>query len=120
MGIFYPFLNDASVKLIGVEAAGKGLNTEQHSASLARGRPGVLHGTKSYFLQDDNAQIKDVYSIAPGLDYPGVGPEPSYLKETGRISIETVTDDQAMEGFDLLTRNEGIMPVTTFCKTSQD
>ncbi|MBM2825803.1 MAG: tryptophan synthase beta chain 20 [Dehalococcoidales bacterium] len=110
IGIFYPFLNDREVSLIGVEAAGRGLNTGEHAASLAAGRPGILHGAKSYVLQDSYGQIKETHSISAGLDYPGVGPEHSYLKDTQRASYVAVTDDEALEGFQLLCRSEGITP----------
>ena len=110
MGIFYPFIKDTKVKLIGVEAAGLGLHTKQHAATLVKGEVGVLHGSKSYLLQDADGQILPTHSISAGLDYPGVGPEHSYLKQTGRAQYVAVTDDEAMEGFDLLTRLEGILP----------
>ncbi|MFC1991443.1 tryptophan synthase subunit beta [Chloroflexota bacterium] len=110
IGIFYPFLDDKSVKLIGVEAAGRGLDTGQHAASLAEGRVGVLHGTKSYILQDDAGQIRETHSVSAGLDYPGVGPEHSYLKDTGRASYVAVNDKEALEGFQLLCHTEGIPP----------
>ncbi|MBI4300369.1 MAG: tryptophan synthase subunit beta, partial [Chloroflexi bacterium] len=110
IGLFYPFVGDASVKLVGVEAAGRGLDTGEHAASLSKGRPGVLHGTKSYLLQDDNGQILDTHSISAGLDYPGVGPEHSYYKESKRATYVAVTDEQALEGFQLLCRTEGIIP----------
>ena len=110
IGIFHPFFHDLSVKLIGVEAAGRGLNSGSHSASLSAGRPGVLHGTKSYLLQDKHGQVSDTTSIAPGLDYPGVGPEHSYYKDTGRASYVAVTDSEALEGFKMLTTTEGIIP----------
>ncbi len=110
IGIFHPFVDDASVKLIGVEAAGKGLKTGEHAASLAEGKVGVLHGSKSYLLQDEDGQIMSTSSIAPGLDYPGVGPEHSYLKDTGRATYVAVTDSQALEGFELLCQTEGIIP----------
>jgi tryptophan synthase beta subunit len=109
MGIFYPFLNDP-VTLIGVEAAGKGLDADTHSATLVKGRPGVLHGTRSYLLQDAHGQIEPTHSIAPGLDYPGVGPEHSYLRDTGRVQYVAVDDAGALEGFRLLSRLEGILP----------
>jgi len=108
IGIFYPFLEDP-VALIGVEAAGKGLEVE-HAASLARGSKGVLHGAKSYILQDAHGQIRTTHSIAPGLDYPGVGPEHAYLKETGRAQYVAVTDGEALEAFKLLSSLEGIIP----------
>ena len=110
MGIFYTFVPEASVKLIGVEAAGRGLNRGEHGASLAKGEPGVLHGAKSYLLQDDDGQVMSTYSVAPGLDYPGVGPEHSYYKDTGRATYVTVNDKQAMKGFKLLCELEGIIP----------
>ncbi|MCL5959814.1 MAG: tryptophan synthase subunit beta [Chloroflexi bacterium] len=110
MGIFHPFLKDAQVKLVGVEAAGEGLETGRHAASLVAGRVGVLHGSKSYLLQDDDGQVLEAHSISAGLDYPGVGPEHSYLKDTGRAQYVAVTDQQALEGFTLLCRTEGIMP----------
>jgi tryptophan synthase beta chain len=110
IGIFYPFLQDKEVKLIGVEAAGKGLKSGKHAAPLAAGSTGVLHGAKSYLLQDKDGQISQTHSISAGLDYPGVGPEHSYLKDTGRAKYVAVDDDQALEGFRLLCRTEGIMP----------
>ena len=110
MGIFYPFLNDRDVKLIGVEAAGHGIDTGEHAASLAAGRAGVLHGAKSYVLQDSHGQIGETHSISAGLDYPGVGPEHSYLKDSGRASYVAVSDQEALEGFKLLCRTEGITP----------
>jgi tryptophan synthase beta chain len=110
MGLFYPFLKDASVKLVGVEAAGEGIRTKHHAATLVKGRVGVLHGFKSYLLQDEDGQVTPTHSISAGLDYPGVGPEHSYLKETGRATYAAVTDDQAMEGFTLLSETEGIIP----------
>jgi len=110
IGIFYPFAGDAAVKLIGVEAEGKGLLSGQHSASLAAGSPGVLHGAHSYLLQDKHGQITETYSIAPGLDYPGVSPEHSYYKDSGRATYVTATDTEALEAFRLLTTAEGIIP----------
>jgi tryptophan synthase beta chain len=110
MGIFHAFIADADVELVGVEAAGEGLDTERHSASLARGRPGVLHGALSYLLQDAAGQVHPAHSISAGLDYPGVGPEHSYLKESGRASYVAVTDEAALDGFRLLSRLEGIIP----------
>ncbi len=110
IGLFRPFFNETSVKFIGVEAAGQGLETSQHAASLTAGRIGVLHGAKSYLLQDTNGQIMSTGSIAPGLDYPGVGPEHSYYRETGRATYVAVTDAQALEGFKLLCHSEGIIP----------
>jgi tryptophan synthase beta chain len=110
IGLFYPFLGDETVKMIGVEAAGSGLETEEHAATIAVGRPGVLHGSKTYLLQDKYGQVKGTHSIAPGLDYPGVGPEHSYLKDSGRVSYTTVTDKEALEGFKFLSQTEGIIP----------
>ncbi len=110
IGLFHPFFNDRDVKFIGVEAAGRGLKTGYHSASLVAGRVGVLHGTRSLLLQDKEGQILETHSLAPGLDYPGVGPEHSYYQETGRASYVAVDDDQALEGFQLLCNTEGIIP----------
>jgi tryptophan synthase beta chain len=110
MGIFHAFVDDESVQLIGVEAAGRGLNTGEHSASLARGVPGVLHGSLSYLLQDDAGQVHPAHSISAGLDYPGVGPEHSFLKDSGRAEYVSVTDDEAVSGLGLLSRLEGIIP----------
>ena len=109
MGIFYPFLND-KVKFTGVEAAGLGMSTGKHAATLCKGSVGVLHGSKSYILQDDDGQIEIAHSISAGLDYPGVGPEHSFLKESGRARYAAVTDKQALEGFSMLTELEGIIP----------
>ncbi len=110
IGIFYGFIKDEEVKLVGVEAAGRGLETGEHAATLVAGQVGVLHGSKSYLLQDEHGLVKETHSISAGLDYPGVGPEHSYLKETGRASYVAVTDDQALEGFRLLCATEGIIP----------
>jgi len=110
IGLFHPFVEDAGVGFIGVEAAGKGLNSGEHAASLVEGRTGVLHGAKSYLLQDKYGQVMSTSSIAPGLDYPGVGPEHSYYKDTGRATYVAVTDSQALEGFKLLCETEGIIP----------
>jgi len=110
MGIFHAFEDDESVELVGVEAAGKGLETSEHSASLLMGRPGVLHGTLSYLLQDDDGQIHPAHSISAGLDYPGVGPEHAWLKDSGRAHYVAVTDDDALRGFAMLSRLEGIIP----------
>ncbi len=110
IGIFYPFLNDKGVRLIGVEAAGRGLDTGEHAASLVSGKVGVLHGTKSYLLQDNNGQIRETHSISAGLDYPGVGPEHSYLKDTGRATYVAVSDEEALDGFKRLCHTEGIAP----------
>jgi len=110
IGIFHPFLKDKDVKLIGVEAAGRGLKTGKHAASLTAGKIGVLHGTKSYVLQDSNGQIMETHSISAGLDYPGVGPEHSYLKDSGRVTYVAVSDKEALDAFQLLCRTEGILP----------
>lgn len=110
IGIFSEFLEDKEVKLIGVEAGGKGVDTEEHAATITTGRVGILHGMKTYVIQDEDGQIKPVYSISAGLDYPGVGPEHSYLKDTKRAEYYPVTDDEAVEAFFLLTREEGIIP----------
>jgi len=110
MGLFYPLAKDLEVKLIGVEAGGLGLHTKKHGASLTEGSIGVLHGSKSHILQDDAGQIRETHSISAGLDYPGVGPEHSYYKESGRASYVTVTDKEALEGFNLLSQKEGIIP----------
>ena len=110
IGIFHPFINDSGVKLIGVEAGGKGVSSGEHAATLVAGRSGVLHGTKSYLLQDDSGQISQTHSVSAGLDYPGVGPEHSYLKDTGRATYVAVDDVEALEGFKLLCQTEGIVP----------
>ena len=110
IGIFHPFLKDKQVKLIGVEAAGRGLKTEKHAASLVAGKIGVLHGTKSYVLQDGSGQIMETHSVSAGLDYPGVGPEHSYLKDCGRVTYEAADDKEALDAFQLLCRTEGIPP----------
>jgi len=110
IGIFHPFVNDKNVKFIGVEAAGRGLKTGQHAASLVAGKVGVLHGTKSYVLQDDGGQILGTHSISAGLDYPGVGPEHSYYKAIGRATYVAVNDEDALEAFQLLCQTEGIVP----------
>ncbi|HLI50439.1 MAG TPA: tryptophan synthase subunit beta [Thermomicrobiaceae bacterium] len=110
MGIFHPFIGDDGVELHGAEAAGLGIESGKHAATLSAGRVGVLHGSRSYVLQDDDGQIQEAHSISAGLDYPGVGPEHSYLKETGRASYHPVTDAEALEGFKLLCRTEGIIP----------
>ncbi len=110
IGLFHPFFNDREVKFIGVEAAGQGLKTGHHSASLVAGRTGVLHGTRSMLLQDKEGQVLETHSLAPGLDYPGVGPEHSYYQETGRATYVAVNDEQALEGFQALCDTEGIIP----------
>jgi tryptophan synthase beta chain len=109
MGMFYSFINE-DVKLIGIEAAGKGIETDYHCASLTKGSPGILHGAMNYVLQDENGQIQEAYSISAGLDYPGVGPEHCYLKDSGQVLYESVTDDEAVNAFELLTKLEGIVP----------
>ncbi|MBD2150725.1 tryptophan synthase subunit beta [Pseudanabaena sp. FACHB-1277] len=110
MGLFHEFVDEPSVRLIGVEAAGRGTNTEFHAATLTLGRVGVLHGAMSYLLQDDQGQVQEAHSISAGLDYPGVGPEHSYLKDLGRAEYYSVTDQQALDAFQLLSRLEGIIP----------
>ncbi len=110
MGIFTPFLPRKKVRLVGVEAAGLGLSSGQHGATLCRGQVGVLHGSKSFVLQDEDGQIREAHSISAGLDYPGVGPEHAFLKMTGRAEYVAVSDEAALEGFDLLSRYEGILP----------
>ncbi len=110
MGLFYEFVQAPTVRLIGVEAAGKGVETDQHAATLTKGRVGVLHGAMSYLLQDAEGQIIEAHSISAGLDYPGVGPEHSYLKETTRAEYYSVTDQQALDAFQQLSRLEGIIP----------
>lgn len=110
IGLFHPFLKDKNVKLVGVEAAGYGIESGKHAAPLSAGSPGILHGNKTYLLQDLHGQIKEAHSISAGLDYPGVGPEHSWLKESGRAEYVSITDDEALEGFSRLTRAEGIIP----------
>jgi len=110
MGLFYPFLNDPEVRMVGVEAAGYGIASGRHAAPLCAGDVGVLHGNKTYLLQDSSGQISNAHSISAGLDYPGVGPEHAWLKDTGRASYVSITDDEAMEGFSILTLEEGILP----------
>ncbi len=110
MGLFHPFLDDPTVRLIGVEAAGRGLDTQAHAASLSRGRPGVLHGNRTYLLQDEDGQIQEAHSISAGLDYPGIGPEHSWLHEIGRVEYVAATDEEALAAFQLCTRTEGIIP----------
>lgn len=110
MGLFYPFVNDTTVKMYGVEAAGSGLDTAFHAASLSKGEIGVLHGAMMHILQDDAGQIQEAYSISAGLDYPGIGPEHSFLRDEGRAKYASVTDDEAVEAFQLLCRTEGIIP----------
>ncbi len=110
IGLFYPFLNDESVKIYGIEAAGKGLDTGSHAAPLCAGIPGVLHGSRTYLMEDNDGQIVETYSVSAGLDYPGVGPEHAWLKDNGRVNYDAVTDDEAMAAFHELTRVEGILP----------
>ena len=110
IGLFSGFMHDDSVRLIGVEAAGAGVDTDKHAATMTKGRPGVLHGAMSYLLQDENGQVQEAHSISAGLDYPGVGPEHSYLRDTERAQYVAITDSQALEGFQLLSRTEGIIP----------
>ncbi len=110
LGLFCPFLNEPSVAIYGVEAAGKGLSTGEHAASLSAGRPGVLHGNRTYLLQDDDGQIEEAHSISAGLDYPGIGPEHAWLNDTGRVSYVSATDDEALEAFQLCSKIEGIIP----------
>lgn len=110
IGMFYPFLTDESVQLYGVEAGGLGIETGQHAAPLSAGRPGVLHGNRTYLMEDENGQISGTHSVSAGLDYPGVGPEHSWLKDIGRANYVSVTDEEALDGFRKLTRIEGIMP----------
>ena len=110
IGLFAAFLEDPSVKIYGAEAAGKGVNTPDHAATLTLGRPGVLHGFRSYVLQDEKDEVLPVYSISAGLDYPGVGPEHAHLKDIGRVNYQAVTDQEALDAFFLLSRTEGIIP----------
>jgi tryptophan synthase beta chain len=110
MGVFAGYIADEGVELIGVEAAGEGIETGRHSASLSTGRPGVLHGALSYLLQDDQGQVHPAHSISAGLDYPGVGPEHAYLKDAGRAQYVAITDTDALRGFALLSRLEGVIP----------
>jgi tryptophan synthase beta chain len=110
MGLFYPFRNSAAVRMIGVEAAGKGIKSGHHAASISAGRVGVLHGNKTYLLQDENGQVCDAYSIAAGLDYPGVGPEHSHFKDSGRAHYVSIEDEEAVKAFMFLSKCEGIIP----------
>ncbi|MDD9883729.1 MAG: tryptophan synthase subunit beta [Gammaproteobacteria bacterium] len=110
IGLFHPFLDDATVRMVGVEAAGRGLDSGEHAASLSGGQPGVLHGNRTYLLQDDDGQIKDAHSISAGLDYPGIGPEHAWLFEAGRVEYAGITDDEALEAFQLCCKLEGIIP----------
>ncbi|KTT73460.1 tryptophan synthase subunit beta [Sphingomonas sanguinis] len=110
IGLFHPFLDDAEVAMLGIEAAGHGLSTTQHAASLTGGKPGILHGNKTYLLQDEDGQIAEAHSISAGLDYPGIGPEHSWLNDTGRVVYEGITDTEALDAFQLCCRVEGIIP----------
>lgn len=110
IGLFFPYINDSQVGMFGVEAAGEGLDTDQHAATLTKGTPGVLHGNRTYLIQDENGQIIETHSVSAGLDYPGVGPEHSWLKDIGRVEYVSVTDDEALQAFHDLCRYEGIMP----------
>lgn len=110
MGLFHPFLDDKSVNIVGVEAAGHGIETGEHAASLTGGRPGVLHGNRMYLLQDEDGQVVEPYSISAGLDYPGIGPEHSWLKDLGRAQYVPVTDKEAVDAFKFCSQLEGILP----------
>lgn len=110
IGLFYPFIDDADVRMIGVEAAGDGIETGRHSAPLCAGRPGILHGNRTYLMEDDDGEIIETHSISAGLDYPAVGPEHAWLKDIGRAEYVSITDDEAVEGFHALTKMEGIIP----------
>jgi tryptophan synthase beta chain len=110
IGLFHPFLDDSSVAIHGVEAAGEGVETHHHAATLSKGTPGVLHGARSYLLQDSDGQVLEAHSISAGLDYPGVGPEHSWLKDSGRVNYVSVTDTEALDAFQLTCRLEGIIP----------
>ena len=110
MGLFHPFLDDKDIEIYGVEAAGHGLNTAMHAASIAGGRPGVLHGNRTYLLMNDDGQINEAHSISAGLDYPGIGPEHSWLHDVGRVTFLSATDDEALNAFQLLSKLEGIIP----------
>jgi len=110
IGLFYPFIKDKKVKIVGVEAAGDGVQTKRHAATMAKGKPGVLHGSYSYVLQSPEGQIAETHSISAGLDYPGVGPEHAWLRDTGRATYVSATDKQALEAFQMLARHEGILP----------
>jgi len=110
MGLFHPFLDDASVAMYGVEAAGEGIETGRHAASLTGGRPGVLHGNRTYLLQNAAGQITDAHSISAGLDYPGIGPEHAWLHDAGRVNYVSATDKEALDAFQLCARTEGIIP----------
>jgi tryptophan synthase beta chain len=110
MGLFHPFLDDAGIEIFGVEAAGHGLDTGMHAASIAGGRPGVLHGNRTYLLMNEDGQINEAHSISAGLDYPGIGPEHAWLSDVGRVRFLSATDDEALNAFQLLSKLEGIIP----------
>ncbi len=110
IGLFHPFLDEPQIEIYGVEAGGKGLETPDHAASLSGGRPGVLHGNRTYLLQDGDGQIIEGHSISAGLDYPGIGPEHAWLRDTGRVKYVSATDTEALEAFQLCSRIEGIIP----------
>jgi len=110
IGMFYPFIEDESVEMYGVEAGGHGLDGDDHAAPLCKGKPGVLHGNRTYLMEDENGQIMGTHSVSAGLDYPGVGPEHSYLKDIGRVNYVAATDKEALDAFHTLTEVEGIMP----------
>jgi tryptophan synthase beta chain len=110
MGLFHPFLDERAIEIYGVEAAGHGLNTGMHAASIAGGRPGVLHGNRTYLLMDADGQINEAHSISAGLDYPGIGPEHAWLNDVGRVKFLSATDDEALNAFQLLSKLEGIIP----------
>lgn len=110
IGLFYPFIGDDNVKMVGVEAAGKGLDTHEHAASIAKGSPGVLHGSRTYLLQTGDGQIEEAHSVSAGLDYPGIGPEHAWLNDIGRVEYVSVTDDEALNAFQILAAQEGILP----------
>jgi tryptophan synthase beta chain len=110
MGLFHPFLDDKDIEIYGVEAAGHGLGSGQHAASIAGGRPGVLHGNRTYLLMNDDGQINEAHSISAGLDYPGIGPEHAWLNDVGRVTFLSATDDEALNAFQLLSKLEGIIP----------
>jgi tryptophan synthase beta chain len=115
MGLFHPFLDDPSVAMIGVEAGGHGIETGLHAASLNGGQPGVLHGNRTYLLQDDDGQIRDAHSISAGLDYPGIGPEHAWLHDLDRVQYVSITDREALDAFQLCSRLEGIIPALESC-----
>ena len=110
MGLFHPFLDDDGIRIVGVEAAGDGIDTDRHAASLSGGKPGVLHGNRTYLLQDEDGQIAEAHSISAGLDYPGIGPEHAWLHDSGRVEYASVTDTAALDAFQLCSKLEGIIP----------